>query len=153
MTWRAGHAALVLSLPRGLTLDNNDLGGRFHRKLTSLRVPRASVKVLLTMPVEGRPWLEVGEIVTDAYLDIYSSPSGWHEMAEAQVAFVEQQDRLTGRARRMFGVLQPSNGTNSGEHRGIHLFLPLTPSSTRPSFTSEWGTLASTNTISPAKIP
>jgi hypothetical protein len=51
-------------------------------------------------------WLEALELTMDAYLDIYSSPKGWHEKAAAQAAFVEEQDRLTGRAQRMFSMLR-----------------------------------------------
>ncbi|KAF7361830.1 hypothetical protein MVEN_00527500 [Mycena venus] len=115
VTWRVDNAALLLSLPGGLRADANDLGGQFHRKLTSLRVPRICVKFLLRSLAEHRRWLEVCELESDAYLDIYSSPIGWRQKAADQTAFIGEQDLLTGRARRMFGGLLP-------DKKGI--FLP-----------------------------
>lgn len=106
MTWRVDHAALLLSLPDGLHADVNDAGGQFHRNLTSLRVPRICVKFLLRSLAENRRWLEVCEMESDAYLDIYSSPIGWRKKAADQAAFIEEQDLLTGRAKRMFARLE-----------------------------------------------
>jgi hypothetical protein len=111
--WRAGHGALVISLPRGVKVDTNDLGGRYHRKVTTLRVPEAVIKVLLAVSSESNRWLEAAEIIADAFLDIYASPHGHRDMTRAQAAFVEEQDRLTNRARRMF--LSPrSHGVETG---------------------------------------
>lgn len=102
VTWVAGHAAVVLSLSDGLRLSSNDRPGRFHRKASSLRLPNISVKVLLTGGIERSTWLETAELMADAYLDVYLSPVGWKESAQAQADFVRAQDELTGRARLMF---------------------------------------------------
>ena len=32
-TWRAGHAAVMISFPQGIRADTNDLGGRYYRKV------------------------------------------------------------------------------------------------------------------------
>jgi hypothetical protein len=106
ITWRVDHAALLLSLPGGLKASTNDLGGQFHRRLASLRVPRIFVKFLLRSQAEHRRWLEVCELDSDAYLDVYFSPAGWKEKAEKQAAFIEEQDLPSGRAERMFGGLE-----------------------------------------------
>lgn len=111
VTWKAGHASLVISLPRGLKLNTNDLGGQFHRKLTSLRVPQVFVKILLASQSEQSSWLEAAEFAGDGHLDIYSSPAGWQEKAQEQAEFIEQEDSLTGRATRMFGILRPDNSS------------------------------------------
>ncbi|KAF8210348.1 hypothetical protein K438DRAFT_1959629 [Mycena galopus ATCC 62051] len=121
VTWRVDNAALLLSLPGGLRADANDLGGQFHRNLTSLRVPRICVKFLLRSLAEHRRWLEVCELESDAYLDMYSSPIGWRKKAADQTAFIEEQDLPTGRAKRMFG------GLGSHQSRYSHsngVFLP-----------------------------
>ncbi|KAJ7783252.1 hypothetical protein B0H16DRAFT_1877649 [Mycena metata] len=103
VTWRVDHTALLLSLPYGLKASVNDSGGRYHRKLSSVRVPRIYVKFLLRSLAEHHRWLEVCELETDAYLDIYSSPPGWRAKAERQAAFVQEQDTPTRRAEKMFG--------------------------------------------------
>lgn len=100
---------------RGLKLDSNDLCGQYHRKVTNLKLPHISVKMLLTAASDHKPWLEAAEVIADAYLSIYSSPSGWHEMARAQIEFVEEQDRLTGRARRMLRTLMLREQARSGK--------------------------------------
>ena len=97
VTWKAGHTAAVISLPSGLVLDNNDLGGEFYRKLTSIAVPMASVKILLTSLSEKHHWLEAADIACDANLDMYSSPVNWHQKEKDQAQFVEAQDRQTQR--------------------------------------------------------
>jgi len=112
VTWRAGHAALVISLPKGARVDSNDLGGCYHRKVTSFRIPEGFVKVLLAVSAESNRWLEAAEVVTDAFLDIYASPRGYRNMSEAQISYVEEQDRLTSRARQM--VASRSQGVKAG---------------------------------------
>ncbi|KAG7440025.1 uncharacterized protein BT62DRAFT_646663 [Guyanagaster necrorhizus] len=111
--WEASDAAAILSLPEGLRLDNNNLGGRFHRQLTSIRIPVARAKMLLHNLSDH--WLEAGEMVVDVYLDVYTSPVNWRNLAGAQESFVKEQDVLTGRAAKMlekfrlFGYGDPSN--------------------------------------------
>jgi hypothetical protein len=102
VTWVAGHAAVALSFPDGLKLSSNDRPGRFHRKAFGLRLPKVSVKVLVTGGTERNTWLEAAELVADAHLDIYLSPLGWRDSAQAQADFIQAQDELTGRARLMF---------------------------------------------------
>ncbi|KAJ7579122.1 hypothetical protein C8J56DRAFT_337033 [Mycena floridula] len=134
LTWAPGHATLVISVPHGLKVDNNDLGGQFHRKLTSLRLPEVSVKILATSESKQSSWLEAASFSGDAFLDIYSSPAGGLEEAEDQAAFVEEQDQLTGRARKMFGALKPRDisqaaATAAAEPRphldGVYLPQPI----------------------------
>jgi hypothetical protein len=106
----------MISLPQGVKVDTNDLGGRYHRKVTSLRIPEAVIKVLLAVSSESNRWLEAAEVIADAFLDIYASPRGYRDMTRAQTAFVEEQDRLTSRARRMFVSLR-SHGMEIGSSR------------------------------------
>lgn len=106
ITWRAGHAALTLSCPEGFNIDTNDLGTRFYRKVTSLRVPTLRIQILLNRSPERNPWLEAAEIITDMFLDLYSAPEGFQEMVQAQSKFVEDQDRETGRSQRMFASVR-----------------------------------------------
>ncbi|KAJ7251502.1 hypothetical protein B0H12DRAFT_1296299 [Mycena haematopus] len=121
VTWRVDNAAMLLSLPSGLRADANDSGGQFHRNLTSLRVPRICVKFLLRSLAEHRRWLEVCELESDAYLDMYSSPIGWRQKAADQTAFIEEQDLLTGRAKRMFRGLGSHKEGGIFDDSTIHL--------------------------------
>ncbi|KAK0195692.1 hypothetical protein F5146DRAFT_1101121 [Armillaria mellea] len=61
-------------------------------------------------------WLEAGETAFDVYLDIYTSPVNWRNLAAAQEAFVKEQDALTSRAAKML------------ERNGVHIPQPLSPS-------------------------
>ncbi|KAG5639402.1 hypothetical protein H0H81_002934 [Sphagnurus paluster] len=105
LTWKAGDAALSISLPKGIKVDSNDLGGRYHRKTTGVKVPEISAKVLLASLLRGGRWLETLDFTADAYLDIYSAPRGFRDTAQAQIAYVEEQDRLTDRAQAVLNVL------------------------------------------------
>jgi hypothetical protein len=113
LTWKAGLASVVVCLEHGLKFDSNDLGAHHYRRVTSIRIPHISSKVLLTASTERNIWLEAAEIVFDAYLDIYSAPKGHRLMTRAQSTFVEEQDRLTGRAKRMFDPLRHRSRINS----------------------------------------
>jgi hypothetical protein len=113
LTWKAGLASMVVCLEQGLKFDSNDLGAHHYRRVTSIRIPHMSSKVLLTASTEQNVWLEAAEIIFDAYLDIYSAPKGHRLTTGAQSAFVEEQDRLTGRAKRMFASLSHRCGLNS----------------------------------------
>ena len=106
MTWKVGLAAVVVRLDQGLKFDSNDLGAHHYRRVTSIRIPQVSSKILLTASTERNVWLEAAEIIFDAYLDIYSAPKGHRLTTRTQLAFVEEQDRLTGRAKRMFDQLR-----------------------------------------------
>lgn len=90
-------------------MNTNDLGGRFHRKLTSLKVPDIHVKLLLTSQSHGSYWFEAANFSADAYADVYTAPRGYRKMARIQTSYIEEQDHLTRRARRMFASLGPQN--------------------------------------------
>lgn len=122
LTWKAGHAAIALSLDQGLKVESNDLAGQFHRKVTSLRLPHASVKVLLTAPSGHQPWLEAAELDMDVYFDIYSSPDGWKDTARAQADFIRVQDAPTNRAKRMFRSFNSSDPVDLGT---IDIYCPV----------------------------
>lgn len=124
LTWRAGDAALVVSLPEGVKVDSNDLGTHQYKRVISLRAPQICFKVLFMVSSERSTWLEAAEFVADAYADIYLAPKGHHEMTLAQVAFVEEQDKLTGRARRTFGGLGNRFAGSSHITHKNDVFLP-----------------------------
>lgn len=88
-----------------MSLVRNDLGANHYKRLTSLRLPDMSLKVLLAKSPKSNPWLEAGEITTEAYIDMYSSPYNHQALTRAQLAFVVEQDSLTGRAKRIFDQL------------------------------------------------
>ncbi|KDR75835.1 hypothetical protein GALMADRAFT_156774 [Galerina marginata CBS 339.88] len=141
MNCKAGNAVLLVQMQHGLKLDSNDLGAHQYRKVTSLKVPHISTKVLLTSSVERNAWLEAAEAVFDVYLDIYASPVGHRAMTRTQLAFIEEQDRLTGRAKRMFNQLRPRAKVNNASihnfHRnGIYLPQPTLPNLANSSPTS-----------------
>ena len=104
---------MVVCLEQGLKFDSNDLGAHHYRRVTSIRIPHISSKVLLTASTERNVWLEAAEIIFDAYLDIYSAPKGHRLATRAQTTFVEEQDRLTDRAKRIFDPLRHRSRLNS----------------------------------------
>jgi hypothetical protein len=110
----------MISLSQGVRVDSNDLGGHYHRKLTSLKIPKVFVKVLLSTSGASNHWLEAAEIITDAYLDIYASPRGHRKMTATQIAYVEEQDILTNRARQMLVSLR-SQGVKTSSSRAVRV--------------------------------
>jgi len=100
--WRSRHAALELLFPSGLKLESNDMGGRYHQKLTKLQLPHASARVYLRTERERLSWMEAAEFLADVYLDIYSSAPGWRDRTHTQTEFIRAQDSLTDRAQWMF---------------------------------------------------
>ncbi|KAJ3517254.1 hypothetical protein NLJ89_g626 [Agrocybe chaxingu] len=132
-TWKAGHAALLVQLSEGLKFNSNDLGTRQYRKVSSLRVPDISTKVLLAPSAERNLWLEAAEFVCDAYLDIYAAPIGHHAFTRAQLAFIEEQDKGTGRARKLFERLRqrsrsPGKVGRVSHRNSVYLPQPSLPS-------------------------
>jgi hypothetical protein len=144
-TWLAGHAALEVSLPRGLSLEMNDLAGTYYRKVTSLRVPQICLKVLITTPSGRHTWLEAAQFASDGNLDIYSAPAGWRESGRVQADYIRSQDILTGRARFLFDAL-PLKHSDSAS-----MLLTLLPSNSNMQLSSwsaqEWPTSTSTSTF------
>jgi hypothetical protein len=112
--WLAGHAALEVSLSRGLALEMNDLAGRFHRKVTNLRIPQIYFKILITASSGRHSWLEAARFASDANLDIYSAPNGWRESGREQAEYIRAQDAVTGRAKFLFdgASLKYDNGSS-----------------------------------------
>ena len=96
-----GDAAVEASVPKGLCLERNDLAGNHYRKVTSVRVPEAQVRCLHRYVPRER-WMEVAAVSLDASADVYSCPPGWRESAQAQRAFVAEQDVLTGRTELLY---------------------------------------------------
>ncbi|KAJ3553006.1 hypothetical protein NM688_g3848 [Phlebia brevispora] len=96
--WNAGNAAVEVALPRGFRMDSNDLAGKFYSKVTSFRVPSASLKVLFAADPNAAIWHEALEVEADANIDMYSAPSNWSEKAKIQSEFLAAQDSHTGRA-------------------------------------------------------
>lgn len=121
-------AALILQLPEGFRLDRNDLGAQHYKSVTSLRIPQVSVKVLLTSSLGRQTWLEAAEINLDANIDIYSSPHGHKTLTKAQLAFIEEQDKATGRAKKIFENLRTKSRSRPGNcvsHRYKSLLTPF----------------------------
>ncbi|KAH9930383.1 hypothetical protein B0H21DRAFT_878964 [Amylocystis lapponica] len=127
VVWLVDGAAAELSFPKGLRISSNDLAGKFHRKVTSIRLPHASVKALLASRKSGT-WYEATDVIVDANIDIYSAPPGWKESARAQTEFLAAQDNLTGRARFCYSVDDAElsgDGLPSGRVlRDSDLYLP-----------------------------
>lgn len=98
VVWSTGPAAVSLSLPDGIRLDRNDLAGASYKKVTSIRLPTASVKALLASPKAPDHWYEVAQCTFDSMIDMYAAPAGWKEHARKQRAFIIEQDKTTRRA-------------------------------------------------------
>lgn len=80
-------------------MASNDLAGSNYRKVTSLSVPGVITRFLHSLGKNN--WVEAGEVVFDAALDIYSSPLGWQGSALSQAKFLAEQDEPTGRLRKL----------------------------------------------------
>ncbi|KAG8901896.1 hypothetical protein FRB99_005016 [Tulasnella sp. 403] len=103
ITLKDENTALHVVLPRGVSLDYNDVAGKTYRKVTSIHLPVADVKTLLRSPYKKDNWFEVASAKFDIHADIYSSPPGWEEDAARQLRFVTTQDSLTKRLRFLSG--------------------------------------------------
>lgn len=79
-------------------MDSNDLAGKLYSKVTSFRVPSASVKLLLSKAARSSEWHEAASMVLDANIDVYSAPQNWRQKAQAQAEFLAAQDGHTCRA-------------------------------------------------------
>ncbi|KAL1942384.1 hypothetical protein VTO73DRAFT_5986 [Trametes versicolor] len=104
VVWLANGAAAELALPAGLRLDMNDLAGKEFRKVTSLRLPEGTARLLLASKQDRARWVEAANACLSVDLDIYSAPPGWRDSARKQADFIAEQDRLTGRAKILYAA-------------------------------------------------
>lgn len=108
-TWLAGQTALNVTLPKGVHFQSNDLASQLYRKVLSIKVPAASIKILLAPPNGRDSWWEAASVSFDVNLDMYSSPLGWKDTARAQTEFILREDCLTGRMSDLFTSLNAGN--------------------------------------------
>lgn len=125
VTWLAGQAAIEAMLSRGMTLEMNDLASKRYRKVISLRVPQANIKVLITTSTSLQNWLETAGFSGDANVDIYLAPVGWQESARIQEEYIRAQDILTGRANFLFDKLLLQRSDRMFHTWFLRFFLPL----------------------------
>ncbi|TBU47302.1 hypothetical protein BD309DRAFT_511415 [Dichomitus squalens] len=109
IVWSVDNAAMELTLPNGVRFDSNDLAGKTFRKVTGIRLPQATAKLLLASKQDCARWIEVADAHVDVDIDIYSSPPGWQESAQLQAEFVAAQDGITGRAKILYSLDDPAN--------------------------------------------
>ncbi|KAG2364907.1 hypothetical protein BDR07DRAFT_1557955 [Suillus spraguei] len=137
VTWSAGATAVNLSIPSGFNVHTNDLEGQFCGRLTSIRLPLASLKILLSSRDSKTSWCEAADLSTDINLDIYKSPKVRNL---SQMDFMKGQDELTNRVQHLLDEVErarkaslPNNmrslqRTHFSHHRnGLHLPLPRLP--------------------------
>ncbi|PFH51536.1 hypothetical protein AMATHDRAFT_74889 [Amanita thiersii Skay4041] len=138
ITWQTNRAALAIGIPKGVVVNTNDLGSQYHQKLISLRVPSIIIKALLRSKQERAPWLEAAILETNVYLDTYLAPRGFRDHTQRQIAFIREQDQLSGRAHQMFGpCLRSQTGGQKGHSfndsmilshmNGVFLPQPIVP--------------------------
>jgi len=167
LKWNIGRAAILVELENGIKFDSNDLGAHQYRKVTSLSIPKISVCLLLTASLERNRWLEAAKVDLDVYLDMYASPVGHRSMTRKQLNFIEDQDRMTGRAKTMFNQLRQKTktGINSGvfntsqhklmfDHllldRSFHLNGVYIPQPTLPDLSSPSATFNPSSQVQPS---
>ena len=109
IVWSVNNAALEITLQEGLRFDSNDLAGKTFRKVTGIRLPQATAKLLLASKQDRTRWVEAADAHFDADIDIYSSPPGWQETAQQQTDFVALQDAITGRAKILYSLEDQPN--------------------------------------------
>ncbi|KAG2036116.1 hypothetical protein BDR03DRAFT_898980 [Suillus americanus] len=136
-TWSVGATAVNLSIPSGFSVHTNDLEGQFCGKLTSVRLPLASLKILLSSRDSKTSWCEAADLSTDINLDMYRSPKIRNL---SQMDFMKGQDELTHRAQHLLDEVerarkaslsdnrQSLQRTRSSHHRnGLYLPPPCLP--------------------------
>ncbi|KAG1839020.1 hypothetical protein DFJ58DRAFT_813100 [Suillus subalutaceus] len=136
-TWSAGATAVNLSIPSGFSVHTNDLEGQFCGKLTSVRLPLVSLKILLSSRDSKTSWCEAADLSTDINLDVYRSPKVRNL---SQMDFMKEQDELTHRAQHLLDEVerarkaslsdnrQSLQRTRSSHHRnGLYLPPPRLP--------------------------
>ncbi|KAG1858104.1 hypothetical protein F4604DRAFT_1684988 [Suillus subluteus] len=136
-TWSAGATAVNLSIPSGFSVHTNDLEGQFCGKLTSVRLPLVSLKILLSSRDSKTSWCEAADLSTDINLDVYRSPKVRNP---SQMDFMKGQDELTHRAQHLLDEVerarkaslsdnrQSLQRTHSSHHRnGLYLPPPRLP--------------------------
>ncbi|THH30793.1 hypothetical protein EUX98_g3395 [Antrodiella citrinella] len=127
IVWNVGNAAVEFALPDGLRIDSNDLAGKTYAKVTSIRLPQATLKTLIVSPSSSSVWYEAMSLTADANLDLYSAPPGWQEKATEQMTFVAKQDSPTLRARFMYMAESRVDHDQLVSGRGLldnELYLP-----------------------------
>jgi hypothetical protein len=133
ITLRLGQSAIAVSLPSGLHFQSNDLARDLYRKVLGAKIPEIAVQLLISSPDDSTAWYEAASLRMDGNVDVYTSPLNWRETAQAQREFVNEQDKLTDRAKMMFIERTPSSQSERIFHRnGLHLPQPVceAPSST-----------------------
>lgn len=96
-----GTVTTRATLPQGIEMFFNNISGTSYRKMTSISVPLAEFQLLYSLR-SNRQWLEVGRFQASIGLDMYKSPSGWHQDAKLQKLFLEAQDMATKRFANVF---------------------------------------------------
>jgi hypothetical protein len=131
-TWSAGATAVNLSIPSGLDVHTNDLDGQFCSKLTSVRLPFASLKVLLSSSTSKATWCEAAHLAGDINMDIYRSSKTRNP---SQIDFIRGQDEPTHRAQYLLDQVERARRASFPDNRrslqrkrpGLHyngLYLP-----------------------------
>ncbi|OJA20857.1 hypothetical protein AZE42_02968 [Rhizopogon vesiculosus] len=132
-TWLAGATAVNLSMPSGLSVHTNDLEGQFCGKLTSVRLPLASLKVLLSSSASKTTWCEAADLAADINMDIYRSPKSRNP---SQMEFIQGQDELTHRAQYLLDQVERAHRASLPDNRrwlqcnhrnGLYLPSPCLP--------------------------
>lgn len=101
LVWKAGGAALHLCAPWGVRIDFNDLAGKTYKKVNSIRLRKAILKLLLASGPNRSSWLEAAHVEIDCCIDMYKAQNDWQEAARKQARFIVEQDAPTGRARQL----------------------------------------------------
>ncbi|KAG2345485.1 hypothetical protein BDR05DRAFT_880204 [Suillus weaverae] len=115
-TWSVGATAVNLSIPSGLSVHTNDLEGQFCGKLTSVRLPLVSLKILLSSRDSKTSWCEAADLSTDINLDIYRSPKVRNL---SQMKFMKGQDELTHRAQHLLDEVERARKASLPDNRHI----------------------------------
>jgi hypothetical protein len=125
-----------MSIPSGFSVHTSDLEGQFCGKLMSVRLPLASLKILLSSRDSKTSWCEAADLSIDINMDMYRSPKIRNL---SQMDFMKGQDELTHRAQYLLDEVErarkasPNNRqslqrTHYSHHRnGLYLPPPRLP--------------------------
>lgn len=115
---RGQEAAVQIALLDGVAVRYEDLARAPFLKQIVVEIPTFDVYLLAPLFGQAAPWMEVASIEADLSIAIGLSSSGWEEIAERQLDFIEEQDSMTKRCPYVY-----SEGDGVSSHVG-GLYLP-----------------------------
>lgn len=117
----SGDSGIALDLPNGVFIDTSSMASKSCRSVMGLGIPTVAVHILRRKSSTKR-WQPIGSATTGLSLDNYKLPKGWKSIAEAQMAFLKEQDAPTRRVPYLYG--EPDNPSYGEFHHDVYVPRP-----------------------------